>query len=254
MRRVSAPPTWLICVVQRDRFPVKREFISFQADSESGEGAGNNRWMVSYADFMTLLFVLFLALYAKMPKHAEPPVHDIPNPRVPIIAGIRPHHAVPAPMVATSSNADDKQQSLLRELARTFNDLVDDGEVTLVTRDQGILLEIKDSALFASGTAQPAVQAGDIVDKISTILANSGNRVAVEGHTDNVPIQTAQFPSNWELSSARAAAIVRALQERGISPERMQASGMADTKPKSSNLTAQGRSENRRVSLLVLND
>ncbi|MBV8634840.1 MAG: OmpA family protein, partial [Burkholderiaceae bacterium] len=80
------------------------------------------------------------------------------------------------------------------------------------------------------------------------------NRVVVEGHTDNVPIQTTQFPSNWELSAARAASIVRALQERGIAAERLEASGMADTKPKSSNSNAQGRSENRRVSLLVLKD
>jgi chemotaxis protein MotB len=139
-------------------------------------------------------------------------------------------------------------------LARTFNDLTQDGEVTLVTRDQGILLDIKDSALFSSGTAQPAAQAGAIVGKIAAILAANDNRVIVEGHTDNMPIQTAQFPSNWELSAARAASIVRALQERGIAAERLEASGMADTHPRSSNDTAQGRSENRRVSLLVLKE
>lgn len=234
---------------------MKREFISFQIDAEVSESAGNNRWMVSYADFMTLLFVLFLALYAKLPKHDAPASPALSDPRAPIIAGIRPRHAVPAPVVAAPvGDPADKQQSLLRELARTFNDLVEDGEITLVTRDQGILLEVKDSALFASGTAQPAQHAGDITDKIAAILAGKDNRVVVEGHTDNVPIQTAQFPSNWELSSARAASIVRALQERGIAPQRLEASGMADTKPKSTNLTAQGRSENRRVSLIVLNE
>ncbi len=233
---------------------MKKEFISFQVEAEASDTAGNNRWMVSYADFMTLLFVLFLALYAKLPKHELPSVPVLSDPRAPIIAGIRPRHTVPAPVVAAPINDADSQQALLRELARTFNDLVQDGEITLVTRDQGILLEIKDSALFASGTAQPAQHAGEIADKIAAILADKENRVVVEGHTDNVPIQTAQFPSNWELSSARAASIVRALQERGINPMRLEASGMADTKPKSSNLTVQGRSENRRVSLLVLND
>jgi chemotaxis protein MotB len=233
---------------------MKKEFISFQVEAEASDSAGNNRWMVSYADFMTLLFVLFLALYAKLPKHEQPAVPALSDPRAPIIAGIRPRHVVPAPAVAAAaSDPVDSQQALLRELARTFNDLVQDGEITLVTRDQGILLEIKDSALFASGTAQPAQHAGEIADKIAAILADKDNRVVVEGHTDNVPIQTVQFPSNWELSSARAASIVRALQERGINPMRLEASGMADTKPKSSNLTVQGRSENRRVSLLVLN-
>lgn len=228
----------------------KREFISFRDETENpGEAAGNNRWMVSYADFMTLLFVLFLALYAKLPKHEAPAV---PDPHGSMIPGIRAHKPVPKPIVP--SQAADRQQALLRELARTFNDLTQDGEITLVTRDQGILLDIKDSALFASGTAQPAPQAAAIVDKIAAILANNDNRVIVEGHTDDVPIQTAQFPSNWELSAARAASIVRALQEHGIAADRLEASGMADTKPRSANLTAQGRSENRRVSLLVLKD
>ncbi len=230
----------------------KTEFISFQDENPTHEAAGNNRWMVSYADFMTLLFVLFLALYAKLPKHEAPVVQALPDPHASVIPGIRPHKPVPAPVVPSAAN--DKQQALLRELARTFNDLTEDGEITLVTRDQGILLDIKDSALFASGTAQPASQAAAIVGKIAAILADNDNRVIVEGHTDNVPIQTAQFPSNWELSAARAAAIVRALQERGIAAERLEASGMADTKPRSSNLSAQGRSENRRVSLLVLKD
>lgn len=229
------------------------EFISFQDEKENNEAAGNNRWMVSYADFMTLLFVLFLALYAKLPKHdATAPPPALPNPHASMIPGIRPHKPVPAPLVPSA--AEDKQQALLRELARTFNDLTQDGEITLVTRDQGILLDIKDSALFASGTAQPAPQAAAIVDKIAAILASNDNRVIVEGHTDDVPIQTAQFPSNWELSAARAASIVRALQERGIASDRLEASGMADTQPRSSNDTAQGRSENRRVSILVLKD
>ncbi len=142
----------------------------------------------------------------------------------------------------------------MEELAHTFSDLVDEGEISLVTREEGVLLEIKDTALFASGTAQPAVQAAGIIGKICDVLVKNTNQVVVEGHTDNVPIQNAQFPSNWELSSCvRAASVVRALQERGIGAKRLSASGLADTKPKSPNDTARGRSENRRVSLLVLN-
>jgi chemotaxis protein MotB len=232
-----------------------RDFISFHQDQEQNEAAGNHRWMISYADFMTLLFVLFLVLYAKLPKHPEltRPVAVVQDLHAPIvIPGIRPHRSqvkavVPDPVV-------DKQQILLQELAHTFTDLVQDGDITVETREEGVLLDIKDTALFASGTAQPAQQANGIVTKIADILVKNGNQIVVEGHTDSMPISTAQFPSNWELSSARAASIVRALQERGISAGRMTASGLAETKPKSSNDTAQGRSENRRVSLLVLND
>lgn len=235
-----------------------RDFISFRRNAEPSEAVGNNRWMVSYADFMTLLFVLFLVLYAKLPKQ-----HDVSVPTVQvlhesIIPGIRPRHALlpihPKPVVSSPNREIDKQQVLLQELARTFSDLVQAGDITLVTRDEGVLLEIKDTALFASGTAQPAPQADGIVAKISEILAKNTNQVVVEGHTDSVPIRTAQFPSNWELSSARAASVVRALQERGIAPNRLVASGLAETKPRSSNDSAQGRSENRRVSLLVINN
>ncbi|MBV8666900.1 MAG: OmpA family protein [Burkholderiaceae bacterium] len=237
-----------------------RDFISFQRDAEHNETAGTHRWMVSYADFVTLLFVLFLVLYAKLPK--QPEVPTVPPPAVqglhqPVIAGIRPRHAALAAQAKPTTLLPDsvslRQQALLDELAHTFSDRVDAGEITLVTREQGVLLEVKDTALFASGTAQPAAHADLIIDKIVAILAKTSNKVVVEGHTDNVPIQNAQFPSNWELSSARAASVVRALQERGIAAYRLSASGLADTKPISSNDTARGRSENRRVSLLLLN-
>jgi chemotaxis protein MotB len=243
-----------------------REFISFQHENEPNEAAGNHRWMISYADFMTLLFVLFLVLYAKLPKHVELqgpqvqnahvlhvlPIADIRPQPVTLIAPRKSRILSTAPVIDMS--VIDRQQMLVRELARTFTDLLQDGEVTVETRAEGVLLDIKDSALFASGTAQPAPQANEIVSQIALILAKNDNRIVVEGHTDSVPIHTAQFPSNWELSSARAAAIVRALQEQGINANRMTASGLAETRPKSSNETTQGRSENRRVSLLVLND
>lgn len=232
-----------------------RDFISFHQDEEHNEGAGNHRWMISYADFVTLLFVLFLVLYAKLPKHLDMPVPSIRDMHASVIPGIRPRHSVtPVKPVIASEDVVDKQQLLMQELSRTFTDMVKDGEITMETREEGVLLDVKDSALFASGTAQPAPQANDIITKIAGILATSNNQIVVEGHTDSVPIRTAQFPSNWELSSARAASIVRALQEQGIGANRLAASGFADTRPKSSNDTPQGRSENRRVSLLVLND
>jgi chemotaxis protein MotB len=239
-----------------------RDFISFQHEKEHNEATGNHRWMVSYADFMTLLFVLFLVLYAKLPKQPERHTVSVKNVSTqfiaPPIVDIRPHRIVLMSQtkspVLVDSPINDKQQLLVQELARTFTDLLQDGEVTVETRAEGVLLDVKDSALFASGTSQPAPQANAIVNKIAAILTRNDNKVVVEGHTDSVPIHTAQFPSNWELSSARAAAIVRALQELGISPYRLAASGLAETRPKSSNETAQGRSENRRVSLLVLND
>ena len=238
-----------------------RAFLSFQKDADQNDASGSHRWMVSYADFITLLFVLFLVLYAKLPKQIEVPAPQIQPLHGSMITGLRPRHVrlpvpaqVQAPVqAATPVRAQQKQQVLWHELTQTLSELVQAGDITLVTREQGLLLEIRDTALFASGTAQPATQAGSILTRIADVLAKDSNLVVVEGHTDNVPIQTTQYPSNWELSSARAASVVRALQEHGISPNRLTASGLAETKPISSNDTAQGRSENRRVSLLVLN-
>ena len=241
-----------------------RAFLSFQKDIDQNEASGSHRWMVSYADFITLLFVLFLVLYAKLPKQIEVPSPQLQPLHGPMIAGLRPRHARPPLQVAVQSTmaalpaaqsqqTQQKQQAMWQELRQTLSELVQAGDITLVTRDQGLLLEIRDTALFGSGTAQPAGQAGSILARIAGVLANDANLVVVEGHTDDVPIQTAQYPSNWELSSARAASVVRSLQEHGISPNRLTASGLAETKPISSNDSAQGRSENRRVSLLVLN-
>ena len=237
-----------------------KHIISLQNDSEQTDAINTHRWMVSYADFISLLFVLFLVLYAKLPKLVEQPLPIVQPVHAPLIAGIRPRSAQPQPELKAPPSLpplpiqiQEKQRLLLQELAATLGDLLAVGDITLLTRPDGVLLEIKDTALFASGTAQPAAQAGAILAKISAVFEKTANSIIVEGHTDSVPIQTAQFPSNWELSSARAASVVRALQERGISAGRLTASGLADTRPKGSNDTAQGRSENRRVSMLVLN-
>lgn len=232
-----------------------RPLLSFQKDTGQNEASGTQRWMVSYADFITLLFVLFLVLYAKLPKQNEVNTPKVQPLHGQMIPGIRPRH-VQLPVLAQAAapaRLPEKQQVVWQNLTHTLSELGQVGDITLVTREEGILLEIRDTALFASGTAQPAAQADNILARIADVLEKDTNLVVVEGHTDNVPIRTTQYPSNWELSSARAASVVRALQEHGISPNRMTASGLAETKPKSSNDTAQGRSENRRVSLLVLN-
>jgi chemotaxis protein MotB len=233
-----------------------RTLISLQSDSDRDETPNIHRWMVSYADFISLLFILFLVLYTKLPKKPEVIAQEVRPPQAETAKQTPPMQAQenvnPTP-VQKDQKPQEKQRVLFRRLADSLSDLMAAGDITLVTREEGVLLEIRDTALFASGTAEPAERARDIFVKVAEIIGKGDNLVVVEGHTDNVPIQTAQYPSNWELSSARAGAVVRALQEHGISPSRLTASGLAETKPKSSNETAQGRRENRRVSVLVLN-
>lgn len=105
--------------------------------------------------------------------------------------------------------------------------------------------------MFPSGDAIPNNQAFDIIEKVAKILAPYQNPVKVEGFTDNLPIQTAQYPTNWELSSARAASIVRMLAMDGVDPSRLAAVGYGEFQPVADNATAEGRGRNRRVVLVI---
>lgn len=349
-----------------------RTLIALAEDEdERSEGAGTHRWMVSYADFITLLFVLFLALYARMPKLAEdgasapsgrqaqtardarpasqhvqnghvattPAVEtELPTPRpaapaetqlptpapapiamivaqaapgataapvppaTPAVAAAAQASAAPAvasavtpassplPQVAPQApvpaaprtpnyppaaplpldpnsrpivpnqfapSQTSPERAVPRPLAERLNQVFADqtagGNVTVVNRPDGVMLEIADTSLFTSGTAQPAPQAAALIARLAQAIGTGNARVVVEGHTDNQPIRSAQFPSNWELSSARAASVARALQEHGVSSERLTASGMAQTRPRASNESEQGRRQNRRVSIIILN-
>jgi chemotaxis protein MotB len=314
------------------------------SDEDSGEGmAGTDRWMVSYADFITLLFVLFLALYARLPKLTEPgtappdkqPAHsarDIRLPAAPIesqlpaprpaetqlptpapapvahaaaesaaIAAIAtpaapaeptrpvaaeaprpapvavqapdPRAAAPIyptdePRPVTSAPQEPTPQAKpttplaqatpaaptsMDKLSQSLADLRGSGSVAVSPRGNGWVIDIADSALFASGTAQPSPGAQATLARIAEAVRAGKGRIIVEGHTDNQTIKNSQFPSNWELSSARAAAVARALQERGISADRLTASGLAQTRPRASNESEQGRRENRRISIVLLN-
>ncbi|MDO8414772.1 MAG: OmpA family protein [Agitococcus sp.] len=210
-----------------------RALISLEGESGANEMAGASRWMVSYADFVTLLFVLFIVLYVSVPKVKPTAVADT------------------HPESTASSKAE--QQKMQAELQEALQGLVESGDVSLTTREDGVLLEIKDTALFSSGTAQLARASEEVILSLVQTLQAKTNRLVIEGHTDNVPIQTAVFPSNWELSAGRSAAFVRALQEQGIEATRLAAAGYADTRPKADNATLEGRSKNRRVSVLILN-
>ncbi len=118
--------------------------------------------------------------------------------------------------------------------------------------ERGLVVSIQDTLLFESGSAVITPEARQILDKISTVLAAAPNYIRVEGHTDNVPIHTPQFPSNWELSVIRATNVVQILAADGILPDRLSATGYGEYRPIASNDTAAGRAKNRRVDLVIL--
>jgi chemotaxis protein MotB len=115
----------------------------------------------------------------------------------------------------------------------------------------GVTLRIDDSLLFPSGNDVLTPQGQDVLERLSSVLETFDGQISVEGHTDNVPISTSRFPSNWELSVGRAIAVVRQLERQGIAISRMRAVGYADTQPMESNATSEGRAANRRVELLL---
>jgi chemotaxis protein MotB len=211
-----------------------RQLISLEGEGATPEMVGSTRWMVSYADLLTVLFVLFIVLYAASPK-------------IKLIEGV-PHSPVGASDITKVA-----QKELQADLLKSLQGMVATGEVALTTREDGLLLEIRDSALFSSGTAKLSSDSSSIIHSLVETLQPRRNHLVIEGHTDNVPIQTVLFPSNWELSAGRAASFVRALQEQGIAPARLAAAGYSDTRPNSSNDTPEGRGQNRRVSVLILN-
>ena len=146
---------------------------------------------------------------------------------------------------AALAHVADQVESAMQDLVRK--------RVVLVRRsDLWIEVEIRADVLFPSGSAQLAPHAAEIIEQLATVLAPLPNAIRVEGHTDNVPIRTAVFFSNWELSAARAGSVVRMLAAHGVGPGRLAVVGLGEEHPAQSNATEQGRNANRRVVVVIL--
>lgn len=141
------------------------------------------------------------------------------------------------------------------QLAQQLQDMVQQNnlgsQVEVISNANTVTLRISEKILFPSGRASLETTGQALVQKLSSILASSGGMISIEGHTDNIPIATAQYPSNWELSAARAAMVLRQLVGLGLPENRLRAIAYADTHPVSPNTSAQGRATNRRVELVI---
>lgn len=244
------------------------------------EHENHERWLVSYADFITLLFAFFVVMYAisslnegkyrvlssslvtafSHPSKTLDPIQYGTPLRAPIIqhqsmiqdddavsrVGVD-HQIMPSPKELA------EMQKIADEVTHQLKDLIEKDIVNVKKTNQGVEIEIKSKILFSSGQARLSLQAVPVLKKIAAILAKIPSEVNVEGYTDNVPIKTFTFPSNWELSAARAASVVRLFTETNIDPQRLKAIGFGEYQPIASNATAKGRSKNRRVTIVVLN-
>jgi len=215
--------------------------------------AGAPAWMVTFADLMSLLLTFFVLLLSMSSTEAAKFRAMAGSLRDAF--GMKSDFALsPTSMSDEILPHDDERQGdasaddeLERELREALEELgVDTGDMKM-EGDDSVLLRLDGDLLFASGEARLKPKALPVLDAIARYLNGTNYVLDVVGYTDNVPISTPVFPSNWELSAARAGQAVRRLSEQGVAPERLRAIGRAETEPIAGNDTPQGRSKNRRV-------
>lgn len=235
------------------------------------EHENHERWLVSYADFITLLFSFFVVMYAistlnegKYKILSDSLVQAFRHDRVvtaqttglaPINRTTQsPMRPAPRPREIVRRQQEQKLLAIAAKITDALRALMQSGQVKLTQLPQGLAVEINASVLFAPAQATIQPEVIDSLVDVAHTLAGVDNVVHIEGHTDNLPIQTSIYPSNWELSGARASSVVRLFADNGVAPSRLRAVGFAENRPIDTNATAEGRQHNRRVTLLILGD
>lgn len=234
----------------------------------------HERWLVSYADFVTLLFAFFVVMYSisavneekykSFSKSLESAFFEkkrksLENEEVQSTQ-IDDSTSSAAQSGATSANpkgfdlSEEKKQlqTTSEQLANALQPLIKQKLVSIKKSDFWIELELNSGLLFLSGDAQLSASSLPLIKKIAAVFKPLPNTINVEGHTDNNPIRTIQFPSNWELSSVRATRVVQELIKEGIEPSRLSAIGYGEFHPVADNRRETGRFKNRRVVILLI--
>jgi chemotaxis protein MotB len=228
----------------------------------------HERWLISYADFMTLLFGFFVVMYAissvnegkyKVLSNALNEVfaqRDVSL--APIQIGETSQTKTPNdiekknPSAGSDADAGDTYlQSMATEARQRLAGVLGKGDFDVKGNDQWLEINLDAAVLFETGEASLGPLANDVLREVVGMLGDAKNPVTVEGYTDNVPIATARYASNWELSAARAASVVRAFAGLGLDPDRLAAVGYGEQHPVATNATPEGRAHNRRVTILV---
>lgn len=242
------------------------------------------RWLVSYADFITLLFAFFVVMYSisqvnegKYRVLSDSLVNAFkttPTATTPIAPALRIDASQgasssaqalalkqtvfvrkPDPVIeARQKQQTEKMKGVAEDILKAMEPLVKEGQVKVSQSVHGIAIEINASVLFASGQASLEPGSVKALRAVGGVLAKVPNDIQVEGFTDNTPINTVAFPSNWELSTARASSVVRLLAESGAPTDRLVAVGYGEFRPLDTNSTPEGRARNRRVTIMILSE
>ncbi len=223
-----------------------------QIASTPSPRAGRHRWLVSYADFVTLLLAVFVVLFAAE-RHGNASARRVSQVMAAALKA-RPQTAPAAePSFAASLPGPRPDQATVAELTGQLRQEIADQDVTVRSERRGIVVSLQEALLFPPGRADISPASYPVVEKLARILTGVPNPVRLEGHTDNTPIRNARFKNNWELSAARGIAVLELLAERyGISRDRLSVAAFAGTVPVGSNDFRDGRAHNRRVDLVIL--
>jgi len=247
---------------------------------EPEKHVNHERWLVSYADFITLLFAVFVTLYAMSQSDKKkveevmasiqqsfgmaqtgapsPKMNILPSSQVNIAPSVRPEIAI-MPGTKTvrgqvKTRADEKDFRQIKSSIEAY--LVKQGaqnKVSLTITRRGLIVSLKEAGFFDSGQAQIKSSAYELINTIAEAMSQYNNPLRLEGHTDNIPINSAQFPSNWELSTARAVNGLKYLIKNfDVDPDKISATGYGEFRPLTDNATPEGRAKNRRVDLVML--
>lgn len=229
----------------------------------------HERWLISYADFVTLLFAFFVVMYSI--SSVNEGKYKVFSDSLSIAFTNR--SSAGSPTIVSSQDElllkslvdrrtarlgeqqrkiQERMKNIADGLSRTMSSLIQLKQVNIEQTKRGVVIDVSAGFLFSTGDAVLQSGAHDVLRQVAAVLSKEDLPIEVEGHTDDIPIKTAQFPSNWELSSARAGTVVRMLVENGVPPERMAAVGLASNRPLVPNDSAENRARNRRVAITIL--
>ncbi|HLH38202.1 MAG TPA: flagellar motor protein MotB [Bryobacteraceae bacterium] len=236
----------------------------------------HERWLISYADFITLLFAFFVVMFAssqadkgRAAEVSESVKKALEGEKLKAVLQILWGGTVndvgkgnammrgPGGAQKAPEKKDPKVAELLPSLKVLSEELrkeIESGRIRISMEPRGLVVSFNQAALFPSGEATVDEKSQDALKKVAAAISKLPNPVRLEGHTDAVPINTARFHSNWELSAARSIAVMELLNGFGVPRERMSIAGYADVAPVASNDTEEGRARNRRVDIVILNE
>jgi chemotaxis protein MotB len=229
----------------------------------------HDRWLISYADFITLLFAFFVVMYSissvnegkykvfsdslsiaftNQPKSSSE--SKIVSPEEQMLKALVDRRT--ARLGEQQRKIQEQMKKVAGNLGEVLAPMVGQGQVNIVQTRRGVVLDISASALFKAGEAVLQPNSVVVLKQVASVLGKEDYPIEVEGHTDDIPIATAQFPSNWELSSARASSVVRMLIETGVQAKRLTAVGLASNQPLVPNSSPENRARNRRVTITIV--